>query len=467
MPAIDELAFLEAHELAKRIRMRAISSVDATRSLLDRITDIDPRIRSYARVTAEAALADARRADAEIAAGHIRSPLHGVPIGIKDLCWTAGVPTAAGMAVHRDFVPTEDATVVRRLHEAGAVILGKLQLTEGAYSDHHPTIEPPRNPWDEDHWTGISSSGSGTALAAGLCYAAIGTDTGGSIRWPSAANGVTGIKPTWGRVSRHGIFPLAPTLDHVGAMARSAVDAGLLLGIIAGADPRDATALRAPVPDFGALERSATGLRIGFDPAWNEPGVEAETRDMLDRAARTFAELGAELVELSLPDPAQMIADWAPACAVEAAVSHEATYPAKRSLYGEILASIIETGKALPGIEYQKINLRRIDFRGRFEAAIADVDLVLMPVQPLAPLSLKTVRTLGEQPELIGQLQRYTCPFDMTGHPTITLPGGFNRAGLPLGFQLVADFLREDLLVRAGSALQSATDWHSHHPVLT
>lgn len=453
MPTFDEIAFLEAHDLAERILSRTVSSVEATQAQLDRIAVLDPSIHSYARLTEEAALADAREADAEIAAGRIRGPLHGVPIGIKDLCWTAGVPTAAGMAIHRDFVPTEDATVVKRLREAGAVVLGKLQLTEGAYSHHHPSVTPPQNPWNPDYWTGISSSGSGTALAAGLCYAAIGTDA------------VTGIKPSWGRVSRHGVFALAPTLDHVGVMARCAADAALMLGIIAGIDPDDPSSLAAPIPNFRAIERSVVGMRIGIDPAWNEDGVEHQTRAMLDSASSVFAELGAELVEIALPDPTAMVADWGPACAVETAVAHETVYPARRLEYGAVLASVIEAGRMLPGTDYQKIIMRRIDFRGRFEAAIRHVDLVLMPVQPLAPLSLDTASTFGEEPGLLARLQRYTCPFNLSGHPTITLPGGFNDEGLPLGFQLVGPCLREDLLVQAGMAFQGATNWHHRHPV--
>src|SRR5207237_7080383 len=180
----------------------------------------------------------------------VLSQLHGVPIAVKDLCWTEGIATAAGMPLHRDFVPSVDATVVRKLREAGAVLLGKLQLTEGAFADHHPDIAPPVNPWHRDHWSGASSSGSGVATAAGLCFGSLGSDTGGSIRFPSAANGVTGLKPTWGRVSRFGCFELAASLDHIGPMARSAVDCGAILGAIAGADPKDLTAVLERVPDY-------------------------------------------------------------------------------------------------------------------------------------------------------------------------------------------------------------------------
>src|SRR5262249_30166417 len=209
-----------------------VSPVAATRAQLDRIAALDGALGSYALVMADAAMAQARAAEAEIAAGRYRGPLHGVPIAVKDLYWTQGFPTAAGMAIYRDHRPAEDATVVRRLKDAGAVLLGKLQLTEGAYSDHHPSVMPPRNPWNAEYWPGISSSGPGVATAAGLCFGSLASDTGGSIRWPSAANGLTGLKPSWGRVSRHGVFELAASLDHLGPMARSAADASVILGAI-------------------------------------------------------------------------------------------------------------------------------------------------------------------------------------------------------------------------------------------
>jgi amidase len=252
------------------------------------------------------------------------------------------------MMVHRHVVSDEDATVVRRLKEGGAVLLGKPKLTEGAYSDHHPSVTPPRNPWNADYWPGISSSGSGAATAAGLCYGSLVSDTGGSIRWPAAANGVTGLKPTWGRVSRYGVFELAASLDHVGTMARSAVDAGILLGVIAGSDPKDPTTLLDPVPNYlAALTGDLRGLRIGVDAAWNSEDVDAGTQLVLAEALKAFCELGGEIVEIRFPDVTQTVADWSPNCAVEAAVAHKATYLAQKDQYGGVLASVIEAGHAI------------------------------------------------------------------------------------------------------------------------
>jgi amidase len=347
------------------------------------------------------------------------------------------------------------------------VLLGKLQMTEGAYSDHHPEITPPRNPWNADYWPGISSSGPGVAVAAGLCFGALASDTGGSIRWPSAANGLTGIKPTWGRVSRHGVFDLAPSLDHIGPMARSVADAAALLAAVAGADPADPTALQEPVANFAAMANPSIGdLRIGIDRDWGRRDVDPQVLAVLDDAERVLSTLGAELVEVQVPDVTHAVADWAPNCAVEAAVAHRATYPARRAEYGPVMRIVLDTGRALSGLDYQDVLLRRMAFRGRMRALFGKIDLLLVPAHPFAPLSLKTMGTMGLQPELIARLQAYTAPFNMTGQPTLTLPGGFSTDGLPIAFQMVAADLGEATLIRAGIAFQRATDWHRRHPAL-
>ncbi|ANW01973.1 amidase [Bradyrhizobium icense] len=464
----DDLHYLELTELAACIRARKISPLEATRAQLDRIAALDGELGSYVRVMGDAAMAQAEAAHAEIAAGRYRGPLHGVPIAVKDLFWTKNIPTAAGTVVHGDFRPDEDATVVDRLNGAGAVVLGKLQLTEGAYSDHHPSVTPPKNPWNPDYWPGISSSGSAVATAAGLCYGSIASDTGGSIRWPCAANGLTGLKPSWGRVSRHGAFELAATLDHVGVIARSAKDAGAMLGVIAGRDHADPTAVLDPVPHYlAAAEQDVRGRRIGFDARWSSDGVDVTTQQVLGEAIKTLRTLGADIVDVRFPDVKQVVADWVPNCAVEAAVAHDATYPARKDEYGPILAAVIEAGRALFAPDYQRILLRRLELRGRIASLFETIDLLLIPVHPFPPLTLAMIRTLGDQPDLIARLQEYTCPFNMTGHPTITLPGGFSSTGMPIAFQLVAADLDEAMLVRAGAAFQRVTSWHRRHPPLS
>ena len=466
MPTRD-LHYCELVEIGQRIQKRELSPVEATQAQLDRIAHLDGQLKSYAYVMASSALEQAHAAAKEIAAGKVRGPLHGVPIAVKDLCWTKDAPTAAGMTIYRDYRPSEDATVVSRLKGAGAVILGKLQLTEGAYADHHPEIDPPRNPWDAALWSGASSSGSGVATAAGLCYGSLGSDTGGSIRFPSAANSVTGLKPTWGRVSRYGVFELAATLDHIGPMARSAVDCGAILAAIAGSDPNDPTAVLEPVPNYLAnLSGSLRGTRIGVDPRWTSEGVDAAATRIFQDALRVAADLGAEILEIVVPDPTAMIDDWFPLCAVETAVAHEATYPSRKSEYGPGLAGLIELGLQQSGKDYQKIVLRREAFKGMVRALFEKVDLLAVPAQTFAAPTLAKMATLGENPELIMGLLRFSCPFDMTGSPAITLPGGFTESGGPIAFQFVGRHFDEARLVAAGDAFQRVTDWHRRHPSL-
>ncbi|WP_327327407.1 amidase [Ensifer adhaerens] len=460
-----DLTLLSLTDVGDRIRRGDVSSFAVTEAQLSRIARLEPGLHAYAQVMDASALEQAKVADEEIAAGRHRGPLHGVPIAVKDLCWVEGVPSRAGTLVHRDFIPDEDATVVRRLRQAGAIIIGKTQMTEGAYSDYHPAITPSVNPWNADYWTGISSSGSAVAAAAGLCFGAIASDTGGSIRWPSAANGVTGLKPTWGRVSRHGVFDLAPSLDHIGTIARSAMDAGIMLAAIAGSDPRDPTAAAQSVPDLASASRGGIGgLRVGFDPRWNSEDVEPQTQAALAAAAAVFFDLGALMVEIRFPDVSQAVSDWVPNCAVEAAAVHERDFAENRELYGPILAGVIEMGRAVSEAEYQQILLRRAIFRHEVEALFATVDLILTPVQPFAPLTLAAIATLGEQPDLIARLQRYTCPLDMSGHPALTLPAGVAKDGMPIGLQLLAGQFQELKLVRAGAAFQKHTTWHHRHP---
>ncbi|MDP2447920.1 MAG: amidase [Polaromonas sp.] len=463
----QDLHYLELLDVGQQIQSGALSPVEVTQAQLDRIARLDGQLGSYVIVMAEQALADAHQAQTEIAQGRVRGPLHGVPIAVKDLCWTQGVPTAAGMTLYKDFVPAEDGTAVRKLREAGAVILGKLQLTESAYADHHPTVMPPVNPWNAAHWSGASSSGSGVATAAGLCYGSLGTDTGGSIRFPSAANGLTGIKPTWGRVSRYGAFELAATLDHIGPMARSAADAAALLGAIAGADAKDPTASLEPVPNYLAgMRRGLRGLRIGIDARWNSEGVDDPTAKALVSAMEVVKSLGGEFREVSFPDPAQMIADWFPLCGIEAAVVHEKTYPSRKDQYGPGLAGIIELGLSQSGTDYQKIVLRRQEFSGRLRALFQGIDLLLIPTTGVASPTVAQMSTLGADADLISAVLRYTCPLDMSGSPTITLPAGFTEAGTPIALQFVSRHFEEDLLVRAGWAFQQNTDWHRRHPAL-
>ncbi|MGZ5206657.1 MAG: amidase [Caldimonas sp.] len=462
---MDELHYLEISELARLLASRKVSPVELTENMLRRIETLDPELKSYARVTPELALEQARAAERMIGQRRILSQLHGVPIAVKDLCFTKGVVTAAGMPLHRDFVPTLDATVVRKLREAGAVLLGKLQMTEGAFADHHPDIAAPVNPWHRDHWSGASSSGSGVATAAGLCFGSLGSDTGGSIRFPSAANGTTGLKPTWGRVSRHGCFELAASLDHIGPMCRSAGDAAIMLGAIAGVDPLDPTTLRQPVPDYlAADDTSLRGVRVGFDERYALDGVDADTHRAIDATLATLRSLGAEIVALRFPEVDAMAADWGPNCAVETAVAHEATFPSRRAEYGPGLAGLLDAGRGLSGLDYQRILLRRKAFSGRAIEALGSVDAMLVPAQPFAAPTVARMATLGQVPAELAALIRYTVPFAMSGLPTLTVPAAFTAKGLPVAAQFAGKQLGEAAIVRIGRAFQRVTDWHRRHP---
>lgn len=455
-------------EAGSAVRSRKVSAAELTRAILDRIAKTDPSLQSYATVTPELALAQAEAADAELAAGNYRGPLQGVPIAVKDICNTAGVVTAAGMTIHACNVPDHDATVVMRLRDAGAVLLGKLQNTEGAFVNHHPKITPPRNPWNADYYAGASSSGSGVATAAGLCFGSLGSDTGGSIRFPCAANGITGLKPTWGRVSRYGVFALAESLDHIGPMTRSAADAGAMLGVIAGRDSKDPTTLIAPVPDYLAeLDTGIRGVRIGIDAAYNETGCDPRTVMTLREARKVFESLGAAIKEVTLPDPGGVMVTtaWGTVCAAETAIAHKATYPQRLSEYGG-LADLIEAGHATSGIEVMEAHHKRLAFTGNLSALFTEIDLLLTATQPQADFTIAQERELFASAQGLSEFVRFATPFDMSGSPTMTLPGGFTEKGLPVSFQLVGRHLEEALLVRAGHAFQQVTDWHRRHPSL-
>ncbi|NLD69633.1 MAG: amidase [Limnobacter sp.] len=465
---VTNLPFATMSELAEAYRSKELSPVEVTKAMLERIEKLDSKLHSYVTVTPEIALEQAKQAEADLAAGKDRGPMHGIPVAIKDLCETKGVRTTWGTKILKDYVPDGDSTAVRKLQEAGAVMLGKLQMTEGAFSVHHPEVVPPVNPFHADHWPGVSSSGSGVSVAAGLAYGAIGTDTGGSIRFPSGANGLTGLKPTWGRISRYRVQALAASLDHLGPMTRSAADAGAMFSAMAGSDPNDPTTLDEPVPDCLAdIDQGVRGLRIGFDPRYVYDASNEHTTQVLDDARRVLSDLGAKLAEISMPSKTTaMYKDWAKFCAVETAVAHEQYYPARKAEYGPVLADLIELGRGLGPLELMHVFHDRLVFIGELRKLFKEIDLLLVPVHPFGNPSADDLDRIFKTPNGIDDVLRFTAPFDMSGSPTITIPGGFTPDNLPVGFQLVGRHLDEALLVRAAHAYQGATDWHRRHPTL-
>jgi amidase len=457
-------AFLSLLEISEQLRTRSISPVEITEEMLARIEKLDTTLRSYAHVCADLARAAAKRAEAEIGRGKIRGPLHGVPIAVKDLCAMEGTPTRIG-SPFVDWKPGIEATAVVRLRNAGAVILGKLQLTEGAFSNHHPDIAPPVNPWRREQWTGVSSSGSGVATAAGLCFGSLGTDTGGSIRFPSHCCGVTGLKPTWGRVSRAGVFPLAESLDHIGPMVRSAGDAAAMLGVLAGPDPADPTSAAMAVPDYAtALDGSLHGLKVGFDERYCSEDLAPEIGRMLRDAVACLRERGATVVPIAVPSGHAVAEQWTLLCGIETAVAHEERYPACASEYGPELTQLIELGRGANPLDIVKAQADRRTFAGLLARLFEEVDMYVSPTSQVPAPTTEELNQLLAAGSGVADTVVFTAPTDGSGHPALCLPGGFTEQGVPYGFQLIGRPFGEAELLRAGHAYQLDTRWHLRHP---
>jgi amidase len=463
------LPFKTITEMVRLLRARELSSVELTTLLLERIEALDGRLQSYITVVADQALAAAQEADRELAAGQDRGPLHGAPVAVKDLCCIKDIRTTGGTVALADYYPAETATVVTRLVEAGAVLLGKLSLTEGAMVGYPPELPMPINPWNETLWPGSSSGGSGVATAAGLAYATLGTDTAGSIRYPAAACGVVGLKPTWGRVSRYGVLALAESLDHVGPMARSVADAALVLQTIAGHDPHDPTSLLDPVPEMLAgLEGSLKGVRLGLDEAYVTDEVTPEVSAAVLAAVKLLEELGAEVIEVKLPKLEVYLPAWITLCTAEAVLAHAATYPSQREVYGPWFRAWLDLGAGVTGADYARANNLRAACNGCLRETFASIDLLACPAMPILPFPTtpeSRTRPLLEK-DLDMSFDRFTAPYNFNGAPSLTLPCGFTASGLPLALQLVGHPLGEPLLCRIGYAYEQATSWHQVRPPL-
>jgi len=462
-----DIFYMSLVDIAGKIHQQEVSSFEVTLSLVERIENLDIKLLSYVNVLKQQALESARQADMEIAQGNIRSPIHGVPIALKDLFDMASIPTTNGMTID-PYIPRSNATVVNKLLDAGAIILGKLKLTEAAFSDPHPDIPVPLNPWGRNLWAGSSSNGSAVALASGLCFGSLGTDTGGSIRFPCAANNLTGIKPTWGRVSRSGVFEFAGSLDHVGTMARSVEDAAVLLEVIAGYDLNDKTTSNELVPNYlQEMIDGIKGLKIGVDYDFIFNKVDLDTKLVMQHVIETIKLLGAEIVEINMPDTKLAAANWAPLCAVETAVVHEKNYKKFKNNYGPSFSKFIEMGQSILATEYFKLTQFRCELKYKISSVFNEVDLLLMPVSAYSAAPTDLSEKFSEDKELFEGTVRFTSAFNLTGHPTLTLPGGFTKEGTPIGFQFVASYFQEGLLVRAGGDFQKATNWHKVQPPMS
>src|SRR5712664_2149574 len=464
-----EPALLSLTSIAQAIAAKRFSSREVTQSCLDRIAQWQPRLNAFMAIEAEQALASADAADAALAKGKVSGALHGVPLAHKDMYYDAGKVVTCGSRIRRDFVATLTSTALQRLKDAGTVRLGSLQMSEFAYgpTGHNAHYGPVHNPWHVDHITGGSSSGSGAAVAARLTFAALGSDTGGSIRMPAHFCGVTGLKTSVGRISRAGAMPLSQSLDTVGPLARSAEDCALLLALMAGADPEDATAVTGPVPDYtAAAQQSVKGLTIGVPTAFYVDDLDPEVARILDETIAVLKREGADIVQVELPDQRQLTAACQLVLAVEAAAFHKRWMFECPQDYGPQVLMRLQNGLATPGVSY----LEAVRWRGpalaAYLAATSGVDAVIAPVAPVAAPTLAE-SDVGNSPDaeaVIQRLTRFTRPINYLGLPSLSIPSGFTKSGLPVGMQLIGRSFDEAMLLRIGAAFQRATDFHARVP---
>lgn len=462
MTTPDSLHYLTLAAVAELIRARAVSPVEIVTAQLDRIRELDGTLHAWALVTSESALAQARAAEAAIRAGHYLGPLHGVPIAVKDVFCMQGVRTEGGLKVRSGYVPDLDAAAVARLRDMGAVFIGKVRTTEGAMDGYHRDFEIPRNPWGEDRWPGVSSSGSGVAVAAGMCYASLGTDSGGSVRIPSASNGIVGLKPGFGLLSTAGVLPLAPSFDSVGIMARSVGDAAILLLTLA------------PVEKSPPAIK---GVRIGFDENLCRDGVHPCVTEAVVQAVNLLRDRGACVVPVSLPASDEATGIWYTIAAREAALTHADTYPSRAAEYGEGFRAFLERGRAVSAPEYEAARKHRVEWSARIAECFREFDVLACPSLPGEAFRYDPADAYrGPHPSgdssdgipsaFLTALDRLMLPFNLNGYPALSLPCGMSPEGMPLSLQLVGPAQSEPLLILCGTAFEHETAWHLQRPPL-
>ena len=465
----SEPALMSLTAVAKAIASKQVSSHEVTRSCLHRIAQWQPKLNAFMALEAEAALKAADEADAALAKGQNRGALHGVPLAHKDMYYDAGKVVTCGSLIRRDFVATTTSTALQRLKDAGSNRLGSLQMVEFAYGPtghnyHHGAVH---NPWKSGHITGGSSSGSGSAVAARLTFAALGSDTGGSIRMPAHFCGVTGLKVTWGRVSRAGAMPLSQSLDTVGPLARTVEDCALLLGLMAGPDPEDPTASTAPVGDYmAATSASLKGLKIGVPTSFYVDDLDADVAKALDETIAVLKREGADIVKVELPDQRQLSAACQIVLAVEAAAYHKRWLIERPQDYGPQVLMRLQNGLAIPAVLYLEAMRWRGPALAAHIAATTKVDVVLAPVAPVAAPTIAE-SDVGNSPgaeAVIQRLTRFTRPINYHGLPSLSIPCGFNGKGLPIGMQLIGRSFDEATLLTIGAAFQRVTDFHERVP---
>lgn len=462
---MSDLTRLTIAEAAPLLRERKLSPVELTEACLARIESVEPKINAFITVTADQARASAKTAADEIARGEYRGPLHGIPVALKDLFSTAGIRTTAGSTILGEHVPAEDSDAAARLKAAGAILLGKLNLHEFAYgaTGVNPHYGSCRNPWDTSRITGGSSSGSGASVATGECFAALGTDTGGSIRIPASLCGIVGLKPTFGRVSRRGVIPLSWSLDHAGPFARSVEDATIVLQAIAGHDPLDASSSPEPVPNYSAgLRDGVKGLRIGVPREFFFDTVDSEVESAVRKASGVLEGLGASVREVGLPLIAEAPAAVTAIMLPEALAYHRKWMEERPDDYGDDVRYRLELGATFLAVHHVQAQRFREMIVNRWRDEVFDqVDLLAMPatMAPAFPIERSDL-------SVTFSLIRNTNPLNLLGVPALSVPCGFTTGGLPIGLQLAASWWEETTVLRAAYAYEQATDWHNKAPPL-
>ncbi len=460
---------LTIEELSSLLERRELSPVELVEAMLERISASNAELNAYITVTAELAIEQARRAEQEIAQGNRRGPLHGIPYAAKDLCFTAGVRTTAGSKIHADFVPTYDATVVRRLREAGAVLIGKAGLHENAYgiTSTNPHFGAVHNPWDLARIPGGSSGGSSAGLSAGLCSFSLGSDTGGSIRIPASFCSVTGLKPTFGRVSRYGVFPLGHTLDHVGPFTLTAADAWPVFAAMSGPDRHDQSTVERPLgePRF-ATEPNLAGRRVGVPAKFYFDQIDPEVDAAVRKALVDLEALGAEIVEVETPDIEEMNTIARLTLLAEATAVHVRTLDARPDDYGADQLALLDQGRFVTAVDYLNAQRRRRQLNAEFYRAMAGIDVLAAPAVAVLPARIgeTNLTVSGVEHDVRLMTTRNARALNLTGLPILTLPCGFSRTSLPIGLQLVGKLFDEKGLLEVGQAYQQASDWHRRRP---
>lgn len=468
--AVQEIMSMTLAEAAKSIKTRKVSPVELVQASLDRIECLAPKLNAFITITGDQALATARKAEQAIARDGYRGPMHGIPYAVKDIYATKGIKTTSGSKVFADYVPDYDSTSVRYLNRAGGILVGKNHCIEFACGDHNPMYGEVHNPWNLDHTPGGSSSGSGASVAAGMVFGSMGSCTGGSIRGPASHCGIVGLKPTYGLVSRYGVFPLSWSLDHAGPLTRTVEDCALMLQAVAGYDAKDPSSARVGKSDYGAaLDGDIRGVRVGVPRELNE-GASEEVAALVQKAVIVLRDLGAEVEEVSVPvtgeyaTPSGNIITWS-----EAAQVHAPWYK-QLSDYTPGVQQKVLIGRVISAAEYNKAQQMRRLVQAELIGMFQKVDVLVSPVMqsppgPIQP-SGSPEGSAGAGTIRMATQRSFTRPYNITGQPAVSVPCGFSPEGLPVGLQIAGRLFDDATVLKVAHAYEQATDWHNMHPTL-